>query len=389
VEPVRETLLAALVASLVVVSATPAASLPTDGADDRTWLAGDWHVHTNASHDACAAHNVPGLLSDPSDGCGDGPHTLSADGATRMRQAEARGLDYLRITDHNTLGGPLHAQANYEGPVTLVPGYEHSLPDAHAGVSSLTLLDRGIFEDPSEASAIDPWIDAVQGEPGGHVTANHPFSGGSSAWTEGHSDPAAWDAIEIWNIHWLWRDEVTNGFTDASNNGETLDLWTQLLNQGHELPIVGASDNHWLATTAVQGPGQPTTWVKATADTPSAILEAAREGRTYVTWDPVGPRVALTAEGPSGEAIVGDHVPTGEEVTFRAEVTAGAGERIRFVSCNGLEHESPPGAPVAEVTLTFAEDCWMRVDLVTVDDLGGSGPDDLVYRAITSPVYVG
>lgn len=382
--------LAGLLAAVVVVSVIPAASSgPLDDGDELTWFAGDWHVHTVASHDACDPQNADGFVDDLEDGCGDGPHTLSADGETRMRQAQARGLDYLRITDHNNLGGPLDAEANYEGPVTLVPGYEHSLPGGHAGISTLDLLEDGVFDTPEDASGIDDLIDEVHTYEGGFFVANHPYSGGPSVWTTDETDVASWDAIELWNIHWLWRDEVTQGTVSASNNDRTLDLWTQLLNEGHALPIVGASDNHWLATTGVQGPGQPTTWVKAADNEPAELIEAVQEGRTYVSWNPAGPRVTFTAQTSGGEtAIPGDEVPTGEEVTFRAEVMAGAGERIRFVTCQGLEAESPPGVPTAEVTFAFGESCWVRVDVLHVDDAGGQGPDDLVYRAITSPIYV-
>lgn len=385
----RRAPLAVLLAGLMVTSV--AAGLPADptgeAEDEAEWFAGDWHVHTHASHDACNPANATGFAEDPEEGCGDGPHTLSASGSTRMRQAEARGLDYLRITDHNNLGGPTDARENYDGPVTLVPGYEHSLPGGHAGISTLNLFERGLFPTPDQ-EGLNDLADEVREEPGGLFVVNHPYDGGPSVWTQEAFDVGKADAVEVWNIHWLWRDDVFGPVVGTSNNDQALAYWTRALNDGHELPIVGASDNHWLATGAIQGPGQPTTWVKADANEPAELIEAVHEGRTYVTWDFVGPRVTFTATGPSGEAIVGDELATGEQLTFRAEVTAGAGERIRFVSCHGVEAESLPGVPFAEVTLTFEEDCWVRADLVHVDDAGGAAPDKFAYRAITSPIYV-
>lgn len=382
--------LLAILVTLVTVAGSVPAAVGTQTADDGVWLAGDWHVHTSSSHDACHPANATGFAEDLEDGCGDGPHTLSAPGSIRMREAEARGLDYVRITDHNTLAGPRDAQANYDGPVTLVPGYEHSLPGGHAGISSLGLLDRGLFPDPSDPDGINETIDAVHEELGGLFVANHPYDGGPSVWTTSTADWDRIDAYELWNIHWLWRDDVFGPVSGTSNNDQALDLWTELLNQGHELPIVGASDSHWLATSGVQGPGQPTTWVKAEANEPAAIIEAVHEGRTYIAWDSAAPRVSVQATSASGEtAGLGDTVGPGE-TTLDAEVHVAEPSRLRFVSCQGLEHNVPMPTDVgrAEIEVVLPADCWIRVDVVTVDDAAGNAPDDLVYRAVTSPIYV-
>lgn len=380
---------ASLIALVLLVSSTAPAL--TDHQEGPVWLAGDWHVHTEASHDACAPTNATGFVTemDPEEGCGDGPHTLSADGATRMRQAQARGLDYLRITDHNTLAGPRSAQAGYQGPVTLVPGYEHSLDGGHAGISSLDLLEAGRFESPpGTTEGFNDLVDRVHQAPGGLFVVNHPTDGDGEGWMRQGFDWSQVDAVEIWNIHWLYRDEVFQGTLATSENDQALDLWTDLLNEGHEIAIVGGSDNHWLLLTAIQGPGQPTTWVQAEAPTAPAILDAVRQGRTYVAWDPALPRLEVTATGPEGITTgLGGTVANGQ-VSVTVEVTDVPGDRLRLVSCQGIELETTLTSPRQTIALStpLPPGCWIRADVVTVDD--ELGPNHLLYRAITSPIYV-
>lgn len=380
---------------LVPILAAPALSQADDGP---RWLAGDWHVHTTASHDACHPANATGFVTemDPEDGCGDGPHTLSTPGAVRMREAEARGLDYMRITDHNTLAGMRDAAEGYDGPVTLVPGYEHSLPGGHAGISTLDLLDRGRFDEPdgdTDAAVVNAVADDVAEAPGGLFVVNHPtdktVDDELTVYQQPGFDWTGADAFEVWNIHWLYRDEVFQGHLPSSENDLALDLWTQKLDEGYEIPIVGGSDNHWTILTPIQGPGQPTTWVYADANTPAAILDAVEEGRTYVAWDPAHPRLTFqaTETGTGDTKLMGDRLSGQATYTVQVETTA-PGDRLRLVSCDGVKlDERLTGSPTTvDVDLELQEPCWMRAEVVTVDD--EAGPEHLLYKAITSPIYV-
>ena len=107
---------------------------------------------------------------------------------------------------------------------------------------------------------------------------------------------------------------------------------------GARRAAVGGSDNHWRSTFALQGVGQPTTWVYAADRSPAAIINAVQAGRTTVSWQPpayAGPQLTITATelyGTQRQAIVGGEVrplgPTG--VTVR--VRNGLGHRLRIVS---------------------------------------------------------
>ena len=101
------------------------------------------------------------------------------------------------------------------------------------------------------------------------------------------------------------------------------------------MPATGGSDNHYRATTAVQGVGQPATWVYARDSSPQAILDGIRAGRTFVAAEPPllgGITIDLTARSGSTSWMVGDTVPSSAgQVTVSARVTNAPAHRIVFV----------------------------------------------------------
>jgi hypothetical protein len=110
---------------------------------------------------------------------------------------------------------------------------------------------------------------------------NHPFYGtpGELAWGYSVEASLGFDAVEVWNIHWLARHDVIP-FLDSDNH-LSLPWWESEFVARRRIAAVGGSDNHWRATTAVQGVGQPTTWVHAADRSPAAILDG-RPGRADV-----------------------------------------------------------------------------------------------------------
>jgi hypothetical protein len=102
-----------------------------------TWLAGDFHCHTTYSHDVWGG---PDRVPQPDDPFGElaDSYTWGWSAAEQIAIAESRDLDFLAITDHNrvdALTDPGYAQR----PLTLVPGYEHSLRGGHVGVFTPTV----------------------------------------------------------------------------------------------------------------------------------------------------------------------------------------------------------------------------------------------------------
>ncbi len=133
------------------------------------WLAGDLHTHTVHS---------------------DGAMTVSE----LARFAVSQGLDYLAITDHNTISH--HAElpaAAAAHQIILVPGQEVTTASGHAGA----LGDLGWIDFRKTA---DSWLESAERR-GGLLSVNHPI-GGHVSWTIPMTRRPP--LIEVW--HWSWLD---------------------------------------------------------------------------------------------------------------------------------------------------------------------------------------
>jgi hypothetical protein len=211
----------------------PRRILPAD--DDFSWLAGDLHAHTVHSDGA-----------------------MTVDGLAAV--AASRGLDFLAVTDHNTISHHAHlADASARAGIRLMPGQELTTDTGHANAFG----DLGWVDFRSPAST---WFSIVE-ERGGLLSINHPIAG-DCAWR--HAVPQRLGLAEIWHSSWLDR-----------RGGGALAWWAA---RNFDAVPIGGSD--WHGTPGVALPGSPTTWV-ATSD--SDVLGGLRAGRTAVTADPSGP----------------------------------------------------------------------------------------------------
>jgi hypothetical protein len=255
----------------------PARPLPAN--PGRRWLAGDLHTHTVHSD---GAQTVPELA----------------------RFAAGRGLDFLAITDHNTVSHhrELPAAAARYG-ITLLPGQEVTTPGGHAGA----LGDTGWID---FRRAPDTWLEQTQRR-GGLLSVNHPI-GGESSWTlPMRGRPAL---VEVW--HWSWLDLRWTAPL----------AWWLAWDQG-AIPV-GGSDWHRPGSDAP--PGTPTTWVECAGDGPEAVLDGLRAGRVTVSALRDGPVLlraddGVTAIDAEGATLVG---PDGPAARVRRQ-------RHHFPGCPG------------------------------------------------------
>lgn len=231
--------------------------------DGRQWLAGDLHTHTVHS---------------------DGAMTVSE----LARLGAGRGLDFLAVTDHNTIShfGELAAAGAAHG-VALIPGQEVTTEAGHANaLGDIGWID---FREPADA-----WLEATE-QAGGLLSVNHPI-GGQVSWAAPMKRRPP--LIEIW--HWSWLDT----------------RWTTPLGwwmawDPDAIPV-GGSDWHRPGSDAP--PGAPTTWVAAEAAEPDAILAATAAGLTAVSASRDGPvllRVGdeLIASEADGHILAGPDGP--------------------------------------------------------------------------------
>jgi hypothetical protein len=235
----------------------------------RRWLAGDLHTHTVHTH---GAMTVPELA----------------------RFAVGQGLDFVAVTDHNTIShhAELPAAAAAQG-ITLLPGQEITTQDGHAGaLGDLGWID---FREPA-----DSWLEATE-RGGGLLSVNHPI-GGHVSWTIPMTRRPP--LIEIW--HWSWLD--THWTTPLG--------WWMAWHPG-AIPV-GGSD--WHRPGADAPPGSPTTWVECEQDDPlqvadpRQVLDGLRAGRTAISASRDGPvlfRVDgdLLAAAADGTVLAGPEGP--------------------------------------------------------------------------------
>lgn len=307
------------------VAVFPRAALSRPSASAGSWLAGDLHCHTVFSHD---------VWSGPGDENTDMNEAYTA-GWTPEEQitiAASRGLDYLAITDHDDVRA-LSDPAYGASPIIMVPGYEHSLSRGHAGCLGVTqAFDKNTYPTSTDAGAA-ALRDAVRAA-GGLFILNHPFYG--SGWR--YSSSVRPDSIEVWNIAWPYRHVADNvpSSPSVSDNYKSLPYWeTEFLSSG-KMPASGGSDNHWRSTVAVQGVGQPTTWVYAADRTWQSILDGIRGGRTTVSAEPPamgGARIFLTATDGNEEWMIGDDIPSNAgTVRVTTRVVGAPGQSLRLVA---------------------------------------------------------
>lgn len=240
--------------------------------DGMRWLAGDLHSHTVHSDGTLTVHELACL-------------------------AASRGLDYLAVTDHNTVSHhPELPAAGAHAGILLLPGQEVTTDLGHANVFGDTgWID---FRGPSA-----DWAASAAAR-GGLMSINHPLSG-DCAWRRPLPADHRPRHAEIWHSSWWDR-----------RWGAPL-AWAQVWRPQGVVPL-GGSDFHDPAQE--KGLGEPVTWVLAEGDD---VLGGLAAGRTAVSAGldaPVllrvdGELVALGADGtvlvrPDGRrtAVRGDRV---------------------------------------------------------------------------------
>ncbi|MDQ1620791.1 MAG: hypothetical protein QOE19_3360 [Actinomycetota bacterium] len=249
----------------------PPRALPS--VDGLSWRAGDFHSHTVHS---------------------DGTLTV----AQLAQLGAAQGLDFLAVTDHNTISHHSSlAAAGAAAGIQLVPGQEVTTGFGHANAfGNVGWID---FREPA-----DTWWPAVEAR-GGLLSVNHPL-GGDCSWR--HEVSRRPPLAEVWHSSWLDR-----------RWGGPLAWW-----QSWDITTIpiGGSDFHAHPDVA---PGSPTTWVACTGDD---VLGGLRAGRVAISSASSGPlllRVGdeLVALGGDGAVLTGPdgrrRIVRGDTATFPAE----------------------------------------------------------------------
>jgi len=270
---------------------------------DARWYAGDLHVHSEESGDATATLDEIATL------------------------ARDRGLDFVVITDHNTVSHHERlaaAQVDHDD-LLFVRGIEVTTYGGHGnalGVSAY--VDHRVGLGGVTATTI---IDDVNAQ-GGLFSVNHPaLDLGDTcigcAWAH---DDTPWADVAALELHTGAYDVSSVLFTPMA-----IALWDGLLDDGHRLSAVGGSDDH-RAGLADAEIGSPTTLVLAAGLSEDFLLEGIRAGRTVLKLRaPDDPMVVLTATtSDGGSAQLGDTVTGVGYARVHAHVTGGDGTSLEI-----------------------------------------------------------
>ena len=323
------------------------------------WVAGDLHIHTTYSHDS---HGIEEGVPAPDDA-----YTIGHSTTSQFLVAASRGMDFLAITDHNDVRSQSDPGFGAFG-VAHVRGYEKSLK----GHAQMLGADRIYDAGDQSAAAISAMADTLRAA-GGVFQINHPSEGSVD-----HPNDPDWgygyevipDTVEVWNISRLYQPPLPS----ASSNDDAIRYWEGWLDRGHRVGATGGSDNHYMATTAIQGAGQPTTWVCAGSPGEPGVLDGLRRGRTFISHQPpslAGPRLFLEGDADGNgifEAMVGDAVPPG--ATLRVVVKGAPGSLLEIITDGGEKTFS--SVPVTSNDFSFdftlpSDKTWVRAEILEPD----------------------
>ena len=324
------------------------------------WYRGDFHVHTNFS---------------------DGFHSP----AELVEVARSEGLDFLVITDHNTVEA--YPRFGKVSDILIIPGIEITLKEGHFNVFGL----EGEFDWLSDVCvwpARLPYLTGPYNMPtqlmhhtgaqGLLNSINHPLLSPWD-WLDHEADLRNVHCLEIWNDP-SWPD-------NKWANPQAVDMWTQWLNAGYRTTAIGGSDYHRPQPKPGEDKpaerlGLPSTWVYAEELSGAAILAGVSQGRVYIT---MGPTVNFQAAVNDTSYDIGADLGELEgEIKFRATVSHQSPVQAQMIK-NGdviaqVSLKEGSGVLRYNENFTLTHSAWYRLDVLD---------QDLQILAVTNPIFVG
>jgi len=295
-----------------------------------------------------------------------------------MTAAKNRGLDFIALTDHNSVSQNATAVVlqNYFDSLLLIPGREVTTFYGHANVYGTTeFIDFRLQE--GSAKNGDYLLQQVE-DLSALISVNHPGSPSGEncmgcGWVLDDTDFKRIPAIEV----------VNGGYVERSTGQAHIDFWQQQLNAGNRITGIGGSDSH-LADRESSQPsaiGNPTTWVFANDLSVASILEGIRSGKVFIEVASGSGRLLLfTVNGTD----MGGEVGVAGKVEFELQWESSQlliprwihqGETIDLQST--VLSKSSIKAEIDAGKLTLPG--WIRVDLV--DEQGN-------IKILGNPVYL-
>ncbi len=297
-------------------------------------------------------------------------HTCHSDGDSDplevIARAEALGLDFLAITDHNVLSQLVTLNQAQTG-LMLIPGCEVTTYKGHWNIWGDTAagwIDFRVLTEEAMRAAVSEAL-----RRGYTVSCNHPRPYGPE-WV--YDQVEGFHTMEVWNGPW----EIFNS--------TALAFWEDKLRTGQRYTAVGGSDAHFHHREHIAKLAQPTNWIYVTGDpSPVRLTEAMRTGHVSVTSGPDGPRLFLNVD----DAMMGDSIPrsTLQAAKARIRVEGAAGDVLELHTDAGRIHRETISSAAWEsaIDLSTAGDTSLYIRAQVVE----TSATDSAVRALTNPIY--
>jgi len=372
-------------------------------------------VETKCGTDPKDATSIPGREKLPMDErvfnkkqgwfCGElHAHSTYGEGkesvAELVRRAEKSGLDFLAITDRNTMAACKDPGFKSDS-VALIPSLEWGSEKRGVALIYGARTFPEFVDSVPQAQAL---VDLIQAQ-GGFFAVAHPcFPTAPWQWGLGFIN-----GVEVWCRDWRGVPPMTlenvaedlkervdgklshsiayaASTTDLSANGQACVFYDAELVRGLKAAVIAGS-----GTSSPGVPmGQPATYVFAKEKSVKGILDGMRRGRTYICSSPAGPKLYFGADVMKDQTIdvsLGGIIPLNVPTRFIAQVSNAKGKEVQIL-LNGHPEisktiESDP------FTLQFDQTpenyTEFRLRVIAKPSKPGFGPIDVL--AMTSPIY--
>jgi hypothetical protein len=324
--------------------------------DGAAWYRGDLHMHNAHSDGSCKSQSG---------------EKVACPLYKTVEDAASRKLDFIAITDHNTVSqyNDMRELQPYFDKLLLMPGREVTTFQGHANVFGTTAFIDFRLSSP-HVPTVNKLLQQVQ-DLHGLISLNHPGSPSGAAcmgcgWTAPDTDFSRVNAIEA----------INGGSLDGPRSG--IPFWQDKLNKGFRLTAIGGSDNH----DADYGPsirsavGHPTTVVYAPNLTEEAILNGIRAGHVFIDIEGTPDRtLEFSANARGTTASMGESLasPIGQQVRFTVRMLGlenAHPEVIRDGDLTPLVDASPISTTEETRSFDYASDGkrhWLRMNIRSAD----------------------
>lgn len=294
------------------------------------WYAGDLHTHSNHS---------------------DGIYSVGE----MVRFAKESGLQFLCLTDHNTISAldewDADVASRADDRFLVLKGMEYTTTRGHANAFGLhTPIDWHADGRKRTFSHIAAETKAQ----GALFSINHPFSTNSSSnWAEWDMDLAQVDSLEVWNhLQMIKR---------CGGEEKALAKWNELLNEGYRITGLGGSDAVHRHPSSEHRIGMPTTYVWMERLTRDDLLNGIKEGRVVVSE---GPLLQTTLTYNNRVYMIGDRISVEGETYVDLQIDWAVKEdsTIQLVQNGELaaQFDSQPSRPIKAKVRSGD---WLRIQV--------------------------